>query len=459
MLGFIFFLKNIRLPVSIGLLGCLLLAVATLPRSATAQRLSLIRDAEIENTIRTYATPVFVAAGLEPSAIGIYLVNDNSLNAFVAGGQKLFINTGLLMRSENAGQVIAVIAHETGHISGGHLSRIRDAMKTSSAQSILAFVLGGAAIIGGRGDIGGAIIQGGQELSKRNFLQYSRTQESAADAAAMKYLEATGQSARGMLEFFKILGDQELMSVSRQDPYYRSHPLTRERIQTVEDFISRSAFSDTPVSADFTIRHRRMKAKLHAFIDSPTYTLRRYKKTDTSVESRYARAIAYYRRADLDSALPLIDGLIAGQPDDPYFHELKGQILFENGRSAKAIPAYRKAVTLDPESPLLHTELAQVLIEANDPALLPEAIKNLIASISHDRTDGASWRQLAIAYGRQGKTAESSLALGEEALLQGNKKNAIYHAGRAEKLLPEGSRGWLQAQDIMLVARNLKDKE
>ena len=400
---------------------------------------------------------MFVAAGLEPSAINIYLVNDNTINAFVAGGQKLFLNTGLLVKSKTASQVIGVIAHETGHISGGHLSRIRDALRTSSAQAILAFVLGGAAIVGGQSELGAAVIQGGQEISKRNFLQYSRTQEGAADAAAMKYLEATGLSSKGLLEFFEILGDQELLSASRQDPYYLSHPLTQERIQAVGDFVSKSANSDKPDSADFAMRHKRMKAKLQAFLDPPTYTFRRYKETDQSLESRYARAIAFYRRADLDNALPLIDGLIAEHPNDPYFQELKGQILFENGHNAKAIPFYRKAVELDPRSSLLLNGLARVLIEENDPALLDESIANLLASLSIDRTDDSSWRQLAIAYGRQGKTAKSSLSLGEEALLQGNIKNAIYHAERAEKLLPTGSRGWLQAQDIQLAARNLKD--
>ena len=362
----------------------------------------------------------------------------------------------MLVKSKTASQVIGVIAHETGHISGGHLSRIRDALKASSAQSILAYVLGGVAIIGGQGELGAAVIQGGQEIGKRNFLQYSRTQEGAADAAAMKYLESTGQSSRGLLEFFEILGDQELLSASRQDPYYRSHPLTQQRIQAVEDLVSRSANSNKPDSADFALRHKRMKAKLHAFLDAPTYTFRRYKESDHSIESRYARAIAFYRRADLDNALPLIDGLIAEYPNDPYFHELKGQILFENGQNTQAIPSYRKAAELDPGSSLLHRDLARVLIEANDPTLLDESIANLISSISLDRTDDSSWRQLAIAYGRQGKSAESSLALGEEALLQGNSKNALYHAERAEKLLPEGSRGWLQARDIQLAARSLK---
>ena len=416
---------------------------------AEAQKLSFIRDAEIENTIRAYATPLFQAAGLEPSAINIYLVNDKALNAFVAGGQKLFLNTGLLIKSENAGQVIGVIAHETGHISGGHLSRTREAMKNSSAASILAMVLGGVAAVGGRGDVGGAIIAGGQQMSARNFLQYSRTQESAADAAAMRFLDATGQSAKGMQEFFEILGDQELLSVKRQDPYYRSHPLTRERENTVAAFVQSSPNTQKPLPPGFNERHARMKAKLKAFIDPTSRTLRTYKEDDTSLEARYARAIAYYRRPDLERAIPLIDGLIRERPADPYFHELKGQMLFENGRIAESLPYYEKAVLLAPGSYLLRRDLARVQMESSDTALLDHAISNLVIASGGDKTDPFTWRLLGTAYGKAGKIGESSLALGEEALLLRKPADARFHAERAANLMTKGSIGWLQAQDIL----------
>jgi predicted Zn-dependent protease len=437
------------------LLLCLALT-SFVPAKAEARKLSFVRDAEIENTIRVYATPLFQAAGLEPSAINIYLVNDKTLNAFVAGGQKLFLNTGLLIRSQNAGQVIGVIAHETGHIAGGHLSRTRDAMKKSSAASILAMVLGGVAVMSGRGDVGSAIIAGGQQMGTRNFLQYSRTQESAADAAAMRFLDATQQSANGMLEFFEILGDQELLSVTRQDPYYRSHPLTRERKVAVENFILRSPNTDRPEPPGFEERHGRMKAKLEAFLNPVSRTLRTYKEDDPSLEARYARAIAYYRRPDLERAIPLIDGLIAERPADPYFQELKGQMLFENGRISESLPYYEKAAFLAPGSALLRRSLGQVQLEVGDPEQLERAVSNLLIATGADSTDPFTWRLLGTAYGKMGKRGESSLALGEAALLTNKPADARFHAERAAGLLKQGSIGWMQAQDILHALDNQK---
>ncbi len=422
------------------------------PAGSLANSFSFIRDAEIENTIRVYSTPLFQAAGLEPSNIKIYLVKDNSLNAFVAGGQKIFINTGLLVKSQHAGQIIGIIAHETGHIAGGHLSRAREAMKKSTAQSILGYVLGGAAAIGGRPDVGQAIMLGGQQAGLRSFLHYSRTQESAADHAALRFLDTVNQSARGLLEFFETLRGQELLSASRQDPYLRSHPLTRERMEAIRVHLAKSPNTDKLFSNRFQEMHARIRAKLYAFLEPLASTLRRYKETDDSLASRYARAIAYYRHPDLEKALRLIDGLITDRPDDPYFHELKGQMLFENGRAAAALGSYERAVQLLPHSALLRSGLAQAQLEMNDPALLDHAIMNFRAALQRERAVPFFWHQLAIAYGRQGRMGQSSLALAEEAMLHGNAKVARYQAGRAATLLPRGSVGWLQSQDILQAA-------
>jgi len=440
----------------LAVLVLVLLCVVLRPTEAGAQRLSLIRDAEIEHTIRAFSTPLFRAAGLNASAVRIYLINDRSLNAFVAGGQKLFLNTGLLIRSEHAGQVIGVIAHETGHIEGGHLSRTHDAMRNATAQTILGLLLGGAAAAAGRPDVGAAVIAGGQSASLRTFLQYSRTQEAAADQAAMRLLEDTGQSARGLLEFLGTLSGQELLTVGRQDPYLRTHPLTRERILALEDFISRSKFADRAIIPEFVEMHARMRAKLIAFLESPQAALRAYSPDDQSIPARYARAIAYYRTPDLEKALPLVDGLIAERPEDPFFHELKGQMLFENGRVTEALAPYERAVELAPTQPLIRTDLARVQLALNDPTMLELAILNLRSGLRHERGRSFAWRQLAIAYGRNGQMGESALALAEEAVLLGNRKDAQFHAGKAERLLPKGSPGWLKAQDIRRQAEGAK---
>ncbi|MEM7653193.1 MAG: M48 family metalloprotease, partial [Pseudomonadota bacterium] len=277
------------------------------PSAASGQGLRLIRDAEIEDTIRTYATPLFTIAGLEPSAVDIILVNDRALNAFVAGGQRLFMNSGLLMRAETPNQVIGVIAHEVGHISGGHLVRSRDALNRATTQQIVSILAGlAAAVASGRGDVGVGVLSGGQDVALRSLLQYSRAQESAADQAGVRYLDQTGQSSRGLLEFFKILGGQELLLSSSQDPYLRTHPLTRERVSFIESHVEQSRYSENQDTPDNLRRHARMRAKFQGFLD-PTGAFRDYPSNDQSVPARYARSIAYYRSSDARSALLEID--------------------------------------------------------------------------------------------------------------------------------------------------------
>jgi predicted Zn-dependent protease len=429
------------------------------PPAFAAKRPSLIRDAEVENTIRAYATPLFRAAGLRAQDVKIFIVKDNSLNAFVTGGQKLFINTGLILQSDSANQVIGVIAHETGHIAGGHLSRVHDALSKTSAASILAMVVGGAAIIAtGRGDIGSAIIAGGQGVALRNFLAYSRVQESAADFAAMKYLDKTKASATGLLKFMGKLSDQELLSPSQQDPYVRTHPMTRDRISALTEHVEQSPFSEKNPPPDIRELHKRMKAKLYAFINPMGRTLRTYKPSDNSVASRYARAIGHYRKSDLKKALPLIDGLIAEEPGNAYFHELKGQMLFENARLLEALKSYNRAAQLLPDSALIRRDLARIQIEFNEPALINAAIINLEAALASESQSAFTWHLLAIAHGRNNDKGRSSLALAEEALLKGNSKFAEFHAGRALKIFSKGSREWLQAEDIRLAAKELANR-
>ena len=425
-----------------------------------AQKISLIRDAEIENTIRLYSAPLFEAAGLNPSSIDIYLVNDKSLNAFVAGGQNLFLNTGLLLRAGNVSQVIGVIAHETGHIAGGHLSRVNDAIADAGAQTILGLVLGTAAAIGtGRADLGAAIAFGATEAGLRSFLKYNRTQESAADQAALRVLDETGQSSRGLQEFLELLNENELLSYRHQDPYVRTHPLSRDRIEAIADHISRSPYSDTPSPEKVLKSYSILKAKLRAFIEPTTATLALYKETDASIEARYARAIAYYRVPDMKRALPIIDGLIAEYPGNPYFLELKGQMLFENGRVKESLQSYQASVRIIPDQPLLLRALARVQIELNDPAYLDRAILNLRAALHREPKSPSSWRDLAIAYGRLGRMGQSSLALAEEALLKHDLGAAAFYASRAETMLAEGTPSWLQSQDILHATKKAKKKK
>jgi predicted Zn-dependent protease len=415
------------------------LALAMPARPARADDVSMLRDAEIETIIRTYATPIWRAAGLDPAAVHVYIVNDPQLNSFVAGGQNLFMNTGTILRSESPNQLIGIIAHETGHIAGGHLARTEEALRNATIQSIIAMVAGAAAAVASHDPgAGTAAVLGGQGVAQRSFFQFSITQEASADQAGLAFLDRTGQSARGLLQFFEILQQQELLSGARQDPYLRTHPLTAQRVDYLREHVRRSRFADAKDPPEWIELHKRMKAKLAAFLQPPAQTLEALKADDNTLATRYARAIAHYRIPDLKKALPEIDALIKDNPGDPYFRELKGQMLFENGRIGEAIAPYEEAVKLRPENALLRIELAQVELESNEAALVPKALAHLNDAIRFEDRNPDSWHFLAIAYGRGNNIGMMALALAEEGIANGDFTQARQQAARALKLLPPG---------------------
>lgn len=419
------------------------------PARAQSGPLAVIRDTEVEAIIRSFATPLWKAAGLEPSSVHIILINDRALNAFVAVGQNLFINTGLLIRANSAGEIMGVIAHETGHMAGGHLARAPEAYRNAIFTSLIAAALGIAGgVAGGNGAVSAAAIAGGASMAQRNLFAFSRGQENAADQAGVTFLDTIGQSSRGFLNFMEILSKQEGLSSVQQDPYLRTHPLTIERVEFLRNHVAHSPYSNAPVPPQLEALHRRMRAKLAAFLDSPARTLQIWSPNDPSVEARYARAIASYRIPDLATALPLVDGLIKDYPNDPYFYELRGQMLFENGRVAEALPAYKQAVALKPDAALMRIDLAQVELETNDNKLLEDAQANLNLAARTEADLPSLWRELAISYGRAGQIGMAAMALGEQAILEGRRYDARDQARRAMRLLPAGSPGWIKAQDI-----------
>lgn len=442
---------------------CLLLLTAAVlfaPGRASAQGFTIVRDTEIENTIRLYMAPVFRAAGIDISTVQIYLVKDQSLNAFVAGGMKIFIHTGLLTAADNPRQVIGVLAHETGHITGGHLSRIREGLRAATTQMIIASVLGGAAAAASGNPQGiGAALLGGSEIGQRSLLSYTRGMEQAADQAGVKFLDDSHQSSRGMLEFMKKLQAQEGGVGVSGDPYLRSHPLTADRIRFIQNHVASSPYSDVKTPPDLIAAHARMRGKLNGFIDPPQRTLEHYSADDPSMEAKYARSIALMRLSDTKKALGIIDPLIAATPKDPFLHELRGDILRDAGRNREAAEAYKKAVALLPWAALIRVSLAHAQLELNDNSVLDEVIVNVKEALRYEPRNAGAWRQLAIAYGRSDQHGLVSHALAEEAILKGDYVTADRLATRAMKVLPKGSPEWLRSQDIEFEAKQAKEQQ
>jgi predicted Zn-dependent protease len=412
-----------------------------------------IRDAETEALIRAIAEPLFRAAGVDPALVRITLIQHRAINAFVATGNRLFIHTGLIQRADGPLELMGVLAHETGHISGAHLARLPEEMRAAMIRSVAAMLLGGAAAAAtGSGDAAAAVALGGQQMAMNELYAFTRQQEQAADQAAIALLERTGWSARGLERLLQRMMDQELLSVGRQDPYLRTHPLSRDRLEFVRERLSHSRYADAPPPPAIEAGFAMVRAKLDGFLDGLAVTARRYPAGDRSAPARYARAIATFRTGRIGEAAEMLDDLIREQPSSPWLHEMKGQVLFEGGRPREAIGPYREAVRLAPGEPLIRTGLGRALMETGDPALLRAAIAEFEVSLRLERDQAFTWRQLGLARGRAGETALADLALAEEAMLNADYSGARMLAGRAERALPPGP-ARLRAQDLRNAAR------
>src|SRR5580700_9983274 len=410
-------------------------ALALAPMSARTEEKEkgppVLRDTETEQLLRDYTRPILRVAGLEKQNIQVVIINDKAFNAFVADGRRIFVNYGALMQSETPNQIIGVLAHETGHLAGGHLARLREQLAQAQTQMIIAMVLGaGALLAGSRGggagmaDAGAAAISAPQTVIMRNMLSYQRQQEESADRAGVKFLTATGQSPKGMYETFKRFTDDSLFSAHGADPYYQSHPMPAERVAALEEFARTSPYWDKKDDPALQLRHDMMRAKISGFLERPDSVYRRYPLSNTSLPARYAHAIATYLHGDLNNALGQIDSLIQAQPNNPYFYELRGQALLEGARPTEAIPALRKAVALSNNAPLIEILLGQALVAADNKAYTEEAINILRNAMAHETEQPIGYTQLAMAYARKGDLAEAYLASAQAAFLRGDNKTA-----------------------------------
>lgn len=439
------------------LVAAFLLLFVAMARPAMAQ--SILRDSETELLFRDISKPLIVAAGLDPGSVKVVLINDPSINAFVAQGQVVYIHSGLLAASDNVGQLQAVIAHELGHVAGGHAIRIHDGAKQATVISILSLVIGAAAMAAGAGDAGAGILQAGQQAALGTFLAFSRAQESSADLAGAAYLSKAGLSGRGSLEFFKKLQNQEFrIAVFAKDSYDRTHPLSSERISTLTEIYKKDPAWTRPIDPVVDARFQRVKAKLLGYVQ-PDEAVTRYPESDKSIPGHYARAYAYHLGAYPEKANAEADALLNIAPDDPFFLELKGQILLEGGRPQDAIVPLRKAVAAAPDQPMIAVMLGHALIATEDRSNFAEAKKVLKAAVNRDNDNPFAWLQLGIVYDREGDIARAALATAERSNLEGKNRIALTSAKAAMAGLPAGTPDFIRAQDIAMVSEEAVKKD
>jgi predicted Zn-dependent protease len=427
---------------------------------AAAQGLPMIRDSEIENLLRDYSRPIFKAAGLGSQNISMRIVRHDSFNAFVVDGHNVYINSGTLTQAKTPNEVIGVIAHETGHITGGHMAALRARVARDATKTLLLTILGIGLMVGGAtaggdtardlGSAGGGLAMGGSEMVMRSLLSERRAQESSADQAGLRYLEATKQSGNGMLETFERFAQQEYVSTTYQDPYMRSHPVATERLAQLRERVGKSPYAGAKDPPQLQLRHDMMRAKLAGYLDRPQSVFNSYPANDNSLPARYARAIARNCSGKCTDALGEVDALIRDKPDNPYFWELKSQLHFWIGKYRESIPPMRKALQLaGGEEPLMEIALAQSLLATEDAAVVDESITLLRRAITRDDQNSMPYHQLAKALAKKGQIPQADLAAAQAHFVEGNVKQAQIFAKRAISQLPRGSPEWIRAEDII----------
>lgn len=426
-------------------------AVALCLHPAHAQ--SILRDAETEAFFDEISEPLIRAAGLDPANVDVVLINDKSINAFVAGGQTVYLHSGLIHAASTANEVQGVIAHELGHIEGGHVIRYSEGLEKAGSISIASLILAAAAIAAGAGEAGMGIMAAGQQAALGKFLAFSRVQESVADASGARYLSTAGITGRGSINFFKKLQNYEFrLGIPQVDSYDRTHPLSGERITVLEDTYKVDRAWNAPLNPKWEADFKRVKAKLQGYIADPNATLRDYPEKDKSVPALYARAYAWHKAAYPDKALAEANSLIANNPNDPYFLELQGQILLESGKPDEALTSLRKAVDLTGNQPLIAAVFGHALIATEDKSNLAEAERVLKAAVTKDNNNPFAWYQLGVVYQALGDEPRAALASAERYLMEGAPQLALPNAATAMAGLPEYSHDWIRAQDVKLVA-------
>jgi predicted Zn-dependent protease len=438
-----------------------LLSAALLLWIQPAAAQSILRDAETEALLGDMAKPLFIAAGLSPANGKVVLINDSSINAFVAGGQIVYVHSGLIDAASTANEVQGVIAHEIGHIVGGHAVFQNDGGYTNV--TLLSLLLGVAAMAAGSPDAGTGILMAGQRAAIGKYLAFSRIQESSADAAGAKFLNSAGITGRGMLSFFDKLTAQMhrygyYNTNPEIDPFAQTHPMSQDRVETLKADLMNSPNWKKPLDQDLENRFKRVQAKLRGYVADAKDTLAKYPPSDQSIYAHYARAYAYHKSGYPEQAAAETAALVKLAPKDPYFLELEGQIMLESGDPTGAIAPLREATSLSNNQPLIASTLGHALLATDDKANLDEAERVLKQAVARDNDNPFAWLNLGTVYDRKGDEPRTALATAERAHLMGDVGTALMSSRAAMAGLPQGSPDWVRAQDINMVSQTAWDE-
>jgi predicted Zn-dependent protease len=436
------------LAFSIGFFG----ASAAFMTPASAQAISLLQDTETERLLRSYEDPILKVAGIDPAAVKMYIVNDTSLNAFVAEGQNIFCNAGLFIQLKSPNELIGVLAHETGHMAGGHLIRDTGAIAKAEIPMLLSMVVGMAAAIAGAGEAGMILMGVGQSAAEAQFMSFSRVQEATADQMGQKFLRETHQSGEGMVHVFERMADEDAMMKRHPEAYATDHPADRDRVANLQEQADASPYRDVPDSPQAIHAFEMVKAKVIGYLMPVRDVLYRYPLTDNSEPARYARAMVYMRMPDLPKALEEINSLIKDEPKNPYFYEVLGQIYVSMSQPTKGIAPYQTSVDLLPDAPELRTSLAAAQIATERKDFEQAAVRNLKIALQQDSDSPFGWYEMAQAYSDLGNQPMADLATAERYYSIGALPQSAMFAGRARTKLDKGSPDWERANDIIAVA-------
>jgi predicted Zn-dependent protease len=419
---------------------------------AMAQGISLLQDTETERLLRSYEEPILKVAGIDPTAVRMYIVGDTELNAFVAEGQNIFSNAGLFIQLKTPNELIGVLAHETGHMAGGHLIRGSEAIAKAEIPMLLSMVLGIGAAIAGAGEAGMILMGIGQSAAVSQYMAFSRVQEATADQMGQKYLRATHQSGMGMVHVFERMANKAAMIVKNPEQYASSHPADRDRVANLQVLAEASPYRDVPDSPQAIHAFEMVKAKVIGYMLPVQDVLYRYPLTDKSAPARYARSMVYMRKPDLPKALAEINSLIKEEPNNPFFYEVLGQIHVSMGQPLKGVGPYQTSVNLLPDAPELRISLAAAQVATGQKSYELQAVANLKIALQQDGDNPFGWYEMAQAYSDLGNETMANLATSERYYTVGDLRKSAIFALRARQKLAKGSPDWERANDIISIA-------